>query len=86
MVSRPCTITDCPWLAWDVCERCQRPFCRLHARWHPYEVVRDTRATTVIYEFVCFDCVPRTDDVEDDPPVRETGTGDARRYRLCEAV
>jgi hypothetical protein len=72
MNSQPCTIADCPQQAWRVCERCQRPFCKLHACRSLYEDVRDMWGGTIVYEFVCFDCLPRPADKEDDPAVRET--------------
>jgi hypothetical protein len=70
-----CTVPDCSQPGWRVCEQCQRPVCRLHARWQRKEFVRGSWATFVL---VCFTCVPSRAD-EDDAPGRDTGTHGTQR-------
>ena len=58
---QPCSAKSCSLRAWRRCERCNRPFCNMHARWLRDEFVRGSWATL---RFVCYDCVPRTADEE----------------------
>ncbi len=58
-LSQPCLVTGCLLAAWHSCERCHRPFCDAHTRWHRHAFVQGPWA---ICEFLCYACLPRTAD------------------------
>jgi hypothetical protein len=66
MLSQPCTVPGCSQPAWHACERCQRPYCDVHTRWLPRAVRRDIQGETIIYELVCYDCLPRSAEARQD--------------------
>jgi hypothetical protein len=66
-----CALTDCLLIAERRCERCQRPHCRVHARWEPSEFTLG-RLVITTFEFVCFACLPHAAEQEgEEPPNRE---------------
>ena len=62
-----CSVAGCSWTAWRACERCNKPYCDSHARWHQTEFVQETWGRWSTFTFVCYECVPCGVDGEDGP-------------------